>query len=152
MPDTPRLIVPALGRIYGNCSICAETALRIALGIILMPHGLQKLFGWFGGAGLARVATSFEGIGYKPGLFWAVIVALTEAVGGLLLVLGLLTRPAALAVVIFMLNAIVVTWGKGFFWTNGGAEYSILLFFVALFFLIRGGGACSLDRKLGREF
>jgi putative oxidoreductase len=152
MPDSPRLIVPALGRIYAKFSTCAETALRIALGVILIPHGLQKLFGWFGGAGLARMATTFEGIGYKPGLFWVIVVALTETVGGLLLVLGLLTRPAALAVVIFMLNAIFVTWHRGFFWNAGGAEYSILIFFVALFFLVRGGGACSLDRKFGREF
>ena len=72
--------------------------------------------------------------------------------GGLLLVLGLFTRPAALFVVIFMLNAIYVTSAKGFFWTAGGAEYSILILLSALYFLIRGGGACSLDRKLGREF
>jgi len=67
-------------------------------------------------------------------------------------VLGLFTRPAALAVVIFMINAIYVTSAKGFFWTAGGFEYSLLLLLVALYFLIRGGGGCSLDRKIGREF
>jgi putative oxidoreductase len=153
MPDpSPRRFIPALGRIYERFSPCAHLALRIGLGAILIPHGCQKLFGWFGGAGLARFATIFEGIGYKPGLFWAIVVALTEALGGLLLILGLFTRPAALAVFIFMLNAIWVTSAKGFFWTAGGFEYSLLLLLVALYFLIRGGGACSLDRKLGREF
>jgi putative oxidoreductase len=153
MPEnSPRLFIPALGPIYHRFSPCVEVALRIALGAILIPHGCQKLFGWFGGAGLARFATIFENIGYKPGLFWVIIVALTEALGGLLLVLGLFTRVAALAVLIFMLNAIYVTSAKGFFWTAGGFEYSLLIAFVALYFLIRGGGACSLDRKFGREF
>jgi putative oxidoreductase len=150
--QSPRLYIPALGRIYERFSPCAEVALRICLGAILIPHGCQKLFGWFGGAGLARVATGFENIGYKPGLLWAIVVALTEALGGLLLVLGLFTRPAAVAVLIFMLNAIWVTSAKGFFWTAGGFEYSLLIGFVAFYFLIRGAGACSLDRKLGREF
>jgi putative oxidoreductase len=153
MPDpSPRLYIPALGRIYQRFSPCAEAALRIGLGAILIPHGCQKLFGWFGGAGLARFATIFENIGYKPGLLWVIVVGLTEALGGLLLILGLFTRPVALAVLIFMLNAIWVTSAKGFFWTAGGSEFSILIGLVALYFLIRGGGACSLERKLGREF
>lgn len=153
MPEnSPRLFIPALGPIYQRFSPCVEAALRIALGAILIPHGCQKLFGWFGGAGLERFAAIFANIGYKPGLFWVIVVALTEALGGLLLVLGLFTRVAALAVLIFMLNAIYVTSAKGFFWTAGGFEYSLLIAFVALYFLIRGGGACSLDRKLGREF
>ena len=153
MPEaSTRLYIPALGRIYERLSPCAAVALRICLGAILIPHGCQKLFGWFGGAGLERFATIFANIGYKPGLFWVLVVALTEALGGLLLVLGLFTRVAALAVLIFMLNAIYVTSAKGFFWTAGGLEYSLLIAFVALYFLIRGGGACSLDRKLGREF
>ncbi len=153
MPEaSPRLYIPALSGIYQRLWTCAEVALRIALGALLFPHGCQKLFGWFGGAGLARFATIFDNIGYKPGLFWAIVVGLTEALGGLLLVFGLFTRPAALAVVIFMLNAIYVTSAKGFFWTAGGSEYSILILFVAFYFLIRGGGACSLDRKIGREF
>jgi len=118
MPDhSPRLYIPSLGRFYAKFSPCAEAALRIGLGLILIPHGLQKLFGWLGGAGLVRFAQIFEGIGYKPGLFWAIVVGLTEALGGLLLVLGLFTRPAALFVAIFMLNAIYVTSAKGFFWT-----------------------------------
>lgn len=153
MPEnSPRLFIPALGPIYRRFSPCVEAALRIALGAILIPHGCQKLFGWFGGAGLERFATIFANIGYKPGLFWAIVVGLTEALGGLLLALGLFTRPVALAILIFMLNAIYVTSAKGFFWTAGGFEYSLLIGFVALYFLIRGGGACSLDRKIGREF
>jgi putative oxidoreductase len=150
--SSQRLYVLSLGPIYERFSSCVETALRIGLGAILIPHGLQKLFGWLGGAGLAKFAVIFANIGYKPGLFWVVVVGVTEALGGLLLILGLFTRPAALAVVIFMLNAIWVTSAKGFFWSAGGFEYSLLILLVALYFLVRGGGACSLDRKLGREF
>ena len=69
----------------------------------------------------------------------------------ILLVLGLFTRFAALALVIFMIVAVHFTSGKGFFWTQGGLEYSLLILFVGLVFLIHGGGEYSLDRKLGRE-
>ena len=73
-------------------------------------------------------------------------------IGGILLVIGLFTRGAALAVAIFMLNAVYFTSKTGgFFWTNRGSEFSILLLACAVFFLIRGGGAWSVDRHLGRE-
>jgi putative oxidoreductase len=62
-----------------------------------------------------------------------------------------LTRFAALAIVIFMINAVWFTSNKGFFWTAGGLEYSLLIGVVALVFLIRGGGKCSVDSAMGRE-
>jgi putative oxidoreductase len=152
MSDQPRLYIPALGPIYQKLDCVALPMLRVAMGVILFPHGAQKLFGWFGGRGLDAFAVTFGNLGYKPGLFWAVVVGLTEALGGLLLALGLFTRPAALAIVIFMCNAIYWTSTKGFFWTGGGSEFSILILVVALVFLIRGGGHASLDRMIGREF
>jgi putative oxidoreductase len=113
---------------------------------------MQKLFGAFGGAGLTANAQLFDRLGYHPGMFWGTLVGCTELIGGILLVLGLFTRCAATAVVIFMLNAVYVTSkAGGFFWTNRGSEFSILILFAAVFFLIRGGGAWSLDQKLGRE-
>jgi putative oxidoreductase len=85
-------------------------------------------------------------------MFWGTLVGCTEFVGGILLVLGLFTRGAALAVTIFMLNAVYVTSKSGgFFWTNRGSEFSILILAAAVFFLIRGADEWSLDRKLGRE-
>ena len=71
--------------------------------------------------------------------------------GGILLVLGLFTRFAAAAVLIFMIVAVKFTSAKGFFWSAGGYEYPLLIGLCALFFLIRGGGQCSLDRMIGRE-
>ena len=147
-----RLYVPALGGIYGAANAYAEPILRIGLGAVLIPHGMQKLFGAFGGMGLTNNAALFERLGYTPGMFWGTLVGCTELIGGILLVLGLFTRAAALAVMIFMLNAVYVTSkAGGFFWTNRGSEFSILILATAVFFLIRGGGEWSLDRKLGRE-
>lgn len=153
MPDdVPRLIIPALGVLYKRLDGIVLLLLRLTMGAILVPHGCQKLFGWFGGAGLERFSQTFGSLGYQPGWFWAILVGLTEALGGLLLAVGLLTRPAALAIAIFMLNAVYWTSKRGFFWTQGGAEYSILILVVALVFLIRGGGRWSLDHAIRREF
>ena len=148
---TTRLYVPALGGIYSAVHEYAEPILRIALGAILIPHGCQKLFGMFGGMGFAGNAALFDKLGYTPGVFWGTMVGLTEFVGGILLILGLFTRFAAAAVLIFMIVAVHFTSAKGFFWASGGSEYALLIGVCALFFLIRGGGACSLDRTIGRE-
>jgi putative oxidoreductase len=150
---SPRLIIPALGGLYDALSDFAHAVLRIGLGAILIPHGMQKLFGSFGGMGLEKNAALFDKIGYSPGMFWGTLVGCTELVGGALLVIGLFTRPAALAVVIFMINGVYfLSRTGGFFWSNRGSEFAILIGLVALFLLIRGGGLWSVDRKVGREF
>jgi putative oxidoreductase len=143
--------VPALGKLYAAVNAYAEPILRIGLGAILIPHGMQKLFGSFGGMGLTANAALFDRIGYTPGIFWGTLVGLTELIGGILLVVGLFTRFAAAAVLIFMIVAVKFTSAKGFFWSAGGYEYPLLIGLCALFFLIRGGAACSLDRMIGRE-
>jgi putative oxidoreductase len=143
--------IPAFSGIYGAVSEYAEPILRIALGAILIPHGMQKLFGAFGGMGFSGNAALFERLGYQPGIFWGTLVACTEFIGGILLVLGLFTRFAAAAVLIFMIVAVKFTSAKGFFWAQGGSEYALLIGFCALFFLCRGGGPWSVDRAIGRE-
>jgi len=148
---TSRLYVPAFSGIYAAANDYAEPILRAALGAILIPHGMQKLFGAFGGMGFAGNAALFDRIGYTPGIFWGTLVGCTELIGGILLVLGLFTRFAAAAVLIFMIAAVHFTSAKGFFWSSGGSEYPLLIGVCALFFLIRGGGKCSLDRMIGRE-
>jgi putative oxidoreductase len=151
--STPRPLIPALGGLYSGLSNIAQAVLRIALGGILIPHGMQKLFGSFGGMGLEKNAALFDKIGYTPGMFWGTLVGCTELVGGVLLVLGLLTRPAAFAIIIFMINGVYFTSKTGgFFWTSRGSEFAILILVVAFFVLIRGGGPWSLDRRIGREF
>lgn len=153
MASDDRLIIPAFGGIYRSFDGISDTLIRVALGALLLPHGLQKLFGWFGGRGLQANTELFNKLGYSPGWLWGNIVVGTEVIGSLLLIIGLWTRPAALAVAIFSFNAIIFTQGRGgFFWSNGGSEYSILLFVCALFVLIRGAGNYSVDRAMGREF
>ena len=65
-----RLYVPALGGLYSAVNEYAEPILRIGVGAILIPHGMQKLFGAFGGMGLTNNAALFERLGYTPGMFW----------------------------------------------------------------------------------
>jgi len=146
-----RYYIPALGRIYEKFDGCMLPMLRIVLGAILIPHGCQKLFGWFGGMGFTRFSALFDQLGYKPGVVWVTIVALTELVGGIMLILGLFTRFWAAGVAIFMINAVWFTSAKGFFWTAGGFEFSLLILAVALVFVVRGGGELSLDSKMSKE-
>lgn len=153
MADTtaPRRYVPAFAGIYDFFDPIALPALRFVMGLVLFPHGCQKLFGWFGGAGFEKFVENFDKSGWHPAAFWVALVALTETVGGLMLAFGFLTRFAAAAIVIFMLNAIWATGHRGFFWTQGGLEYSLIICMVALVFLIKGGGRFSIDHALGRE-
>jgi putative oxidoreductase len=146
-----RYYIAACGRIYTRLAHYMLPLLRITLGLILIPHGAQKFFGWFGGAGFERFSQIFESVGYRPGAFWVTLVAGTELIGGVMLVIGLFTRFWAAALAIFMINSVWVTSAKGFFWLDKGSEYSILLLVCALVFLIQGGGDYSIDKKLGKE-
>ena len=147
-----RYFIPAFGNLYARLEPFALPLLRAGLGLILIPHGCQKLFGMFGGMGLNANAALFQRLGYSPGMFWGTLVGCTELIAGTLLVLGLFTRPAALSIVIFMIFSIHFTSAKGFFWANGGMEYSILILLVALVFVVRGGGEYSLDKSMAKEF
>ena len=136
-----------------NADSLSWTIVRVATGAMLMPHGAQKLFGWFGGHGLAGTGQFFQSLGLAPGLLFAGAAGLTEFFGGLLLVLGLLTRASAAAVVALMAYAaFVVHLGNGFFWTSGGLEYPLLWGLIALAILIRGGGEFSLDHRIGWRY
>ena len=150
--NSSRYYIPALAGLYSSLQSLVLPLLRAGLGIILLAHGCQKLFGMFGGMGLTANAALFQRLGYQPGMFWGTLVGLTEVIGGILLVIGLFTRPAAFSIVIFMIFSIHFTSAKGFFRTAGGMEYSILILLVALVFMIRGGGEYSVDSKLGKEF
>jgi len=147
----PRPYVPAFSGIYAAFDPIALPLLRLTMGLILVPHGCQKLFGWFGGLGFEKFTEIFDKMGWHPAFFWVALVALTESVGGLLLAFGFMTRFAAAAILIFMINAVWATHAKGFFWAQGGMEYPILIGIVALVFLIKGGGRFSVDHALGKE-
>lgn len=147
-----RLVFPVLGPVYSALAPFAWPLVRVVAGVNLIPHGLQKLLGWFGGKGMEATAEYFASVGYEPAALWVWLVALTEAVGGFLLAVGLLTRPVALAIAIFMFTAVAHHAPNGFFWPQGGFEYPLLWGVVALALIIRGGGALSVDRLIGRAF
>jgi putative oxidoreductase len=128
----------------------ATLPLRIALGVIFLAHGGQKLFGWLGGRGLAGTAGFLAGkLGLSPAMLWAGLVGVGEFGGALLLLLGLFNRLGALAISIIMLVAIFgVHWGAFFMPT--GIEFPFALFCSALALLIAGGGRFSLDGWLQR--
>lgn len=127
--------------------------LRLVVGLTLAAHGAQKLFGWFGGYGLAGTGGFMEQLGFRPGRRAALMAGLAEAGGGLLLALGAATPLAATAIVGVMLVAIVgVHWPKGFFNHGGGYEYLLVLSTAALSVVLAGPGRYSLDAWVGRQF
>jgi putative oxidoreductase len=142
-------LVPALGAIQKSLAPFVEPAIRVTAGLLLVPHGAQKLFGWFGGYGLEATGQYFESIGFPASM--ALLVGLTEFVGGLALALGLGTRIAAGFIAGFLAVAVTQHYAAGFFWNEGGFEYPLLWGIVALGFVIRGGGRYSVDAAIGRE-
>lgn len=144
-------VIPAVAPVTEALSPLAEPMVRVAAGLLLVPHGAQKLFGLFGGYGLEATSQFFATKLGLPASF-ALLAGLIEFIGGLALAAGLATRLAAALVVGVMAVAVFhVHLSKGFFWTQGGYEYPLLWGVVALAFVIRGGGRYSLDARIGRE-
>jgi putative oxidoreductase len=123
---------------------------RLVVGLAMAAHGAQKLFGWFGGYGLAGTGGFFEGIGFRPGRVFAFFAGLGEFGGGLLMALGLGGALGPAVIVLVMLVAIfTVHISKGFFITNGGWELNAAYIASAVAVAYAGNGAYSLDRILG---
>jgi putative oxidoreductase len=146
-----RPIVPAFTSITDALAPFAEPLVRVAAGLLLVPHGAQKLFGWFGGYGIDATGQFFAAkLGLPASL--AVVAGVIEFFGGFLLAAGIATRAVAALVAGLMAVAVVqVHLPAGFFWTSGGYEYPLLWGIVALSFAIRGGGRYSVDALIGRE-
>lgn len=124
--------------------------LRLVVGALLVGHGTQKLFGWFGGGGPDATAQMFSSLGYTDPREKALLAGTTEAGAGLLFVLGWLTPFAAAAVIGVMINAAVaVHLPNGLWASSGGYEYNLVLATVGLMFAFAGPGAWSLDAALG---
>ena len=121
--------------------------LRVGAGIVFAAHGAQKLFGWFGGYGLEGTAGWMESIGLTPGVPMAAMAGGAEFFGGLLLITGLLVRPAAFILAITMLVAIgTVHLQNGLFMSNNGYEFGLALLVISAALVIRGAGSMSADR------
>ena len=126
---------------------------RLILGLALFAHGSQKLFGWFGGGGIAGTGGFFENLGFRPGRLFALMAGLGEAGGGLLTLLGLGGALGPVLIVLVMLVAIgAVHIQKGFFAANGGYELPLTNVAVALAIAFGGNGPYSLDAALHLNF
>lgn len=130
---------------------------RLTLGIVMFPHGAQKMLGWFGGYGFMGTMSFFTGQMHIPAAF-AFLAILAEFAGSLGLLTGLLSRVAAFGIAVNMLVAILtVHLGNGFFMNWFGAqkgegfEYHLLAIGLALIVMLSGGGRASLDRALTRQ-
>ncbi|GAA3548704.1 DoxX family protein [Zobellella aerophila] len=126
--------------------------LRVPVGIIFMAHGAQKLFGWFGGYGLEGTGQFMASIGLTPGMLMAFLAGAGEFFGGLFILLGLLTRPAALTLAVTMLVAIFsVHIQNGLFMSNGGYEFGLALLAASVSLLFSGAGKLGLDQALAQR-
>ena len=129
---------------------------RVFLGVVILPHGLQKLLGMFGGYGFSATVEYFVSTGI-PSLI-AVLIILGESFGALFLILGLISRISAAGIVIIMLGAILMVHGQhGFFMNWFGAqagegfEYHLLALGLAVVVLINGGGKWALDSEITKK-
>jgi putative oxidoreductase len=133
------------------------TIARVALGVAVLPHGLQKTLGWFGGYGFTNTLNWFTGTMHVPSIL-GVAAILAESLGALALITGFATRAAAAGVgAVFITAVMMVHVPNGFFmnWTGTqkgeGIEYFILGLALVAIVLIQGGGAASVDRQLTRK-
>jgi putative oxidoreductase len=140
--------------VFGTYASWSHLVVRLGLGIVFFAHGAQKTFGWFGGHGLSATIGGFRQMNIPPAA--TVLAAFIECFGGLALILGLLARPVALALILVMLMAIVKVHGRNGFFLNfamtpgkgHGYEFNLALIALALSILIGGAGALSIDRLI----
>jgi putative oxidoreductase len=123
---------------------------RVALGVIFLGHGAQQMFGSFGGPGLDGFGTFLAGNGFQQPAMLAGLTAVVELVGGVLVVIGLLTPLAAAGLLAVMIDAISLKLGGGMFGTRGGGGYELefALAAMAAALTLTGAGRIALDRLL----
>jgi putative oxidoreductase len=128
--------------------------IRIVLGLVFFAHGAQKVLGWFGGAGLKETLKTMHEFLHLP-IPLAFLAVMTEFLGGAGLIVGLLSRVAAIGICVTMLSAIAMVHGRNALFMNWlgdrkghGFEYHLLAIALAIAIVVRGSGAASLDRLL----
>ncbi len=141
-------------KLFATTDDAALLILRVLLGIVFFPHGMQKLFGWFGGYGFSGTFGFFTGSMHVPAIF-AFLAIIAEGLGCLGLITGFLTRLSALGIGTNMVVAVLMIHYKfGFFmnwdWKQPGEgiEYHLLVIAIALALIIRGGGKWSVDKAI----
>jgi putative oxidoreductase len=147
-----------LEKIFQTDESFAPLILRVILGIVIFPHGAQKLLGWFGGFGLEGTLGFFTQTMGVP-MVIAILVIMGEFFGALGLITGFLTRFSAVGILLIMLGAVSMAhWNNGFFmnWSGKqageGFEYHLLVIGMAIVLIISGGGKLSLDQWFMKSF
>jgi putative oxidoreductase len=135
-------------RLMATSPIWMTLPIRLGLGVIFAAHGAQKVLGSFNGPGLAKFISFPAPFPFmKPGWLWMGAAAFSELIGGILIILGLMTRLGAFLIFCTILTAIAgVHWPH--FFLPAGMEYAMALFAMCLALLISGGGMASLDLAL----
>lgn len=120
--------------------------IRLVIGLTIIGHGSQKLFGWFGGGGIAKTGQGFEAMGIKPGGFMALLVGLAEFIGGIFVAAGFFTIVGSILIIITMVGAITMVHYKNGFWSSdGGYEYNVVMIAAAAGVALIGAGEYSFD-------
>jgi len=147
----------ALQLLLKTNSSTAPLIARVMLGIVMFPHGAQKMLGWFGGNGFTGTMNFFTGTMHIPAVF-AFAAILAEFAGALGLIAGLFSRVAAFGIATVMVVAVLTTTAANGFFMNWygnqkgeGFEYHLLAIGLALIVLIHGGGKASLDSAIQRR-
>ncbi len=141
-----------INRIIATSQGLDTLPLRLAAGVIFAAHGAQKLFGWFDGYGLEGTGAWMASIGIEPGVLMAALAGSAEFFGGLLLIAGLLVRPAAVVLAITMVVAVVTVHLKnGLFMANNGYEFGLALLVISISLVIRGAGGISADQLIHKQ-
>lgn len=144
--------ISLLATMFQSNQSFSPLALRLSAGIIFAAYGAQKLFGLFGGYGLEGTGQWMESIGLAPGYLMALMAGSAEFFGGLLLILGVATRPAALALAGTMLVAIVtVHLPNGLFMSNNGYAFGLALLAISVSLVFSGAGRYAVDNLIGSK-
>ncbi|AOP35038.1 hypothetical protein A0128_15010 [Leptospira tipperaryensis] len=144
-----------LQKFFKTDSDLGSLILRVVAGVVLFPHGAQKILGWFGGYGFTGTMGYLVGIGIPTPIAFLVIIG--EFFGALGLIFGFLTRLSALGIGIVMLGAVYVHIPNGFFvnWAGNqqgeGYEFHLLVIGISLVLFIKGAGKASIDSLIGKK-
>ena len=145
-PKDPRPLIPALGRYYGFTSDFAYLIVRVTAGLMLLPHGWPKVLNPGGALGY------FTKLGLEPSWLFTSVAMFNENLGGILIAIGLFTRPiAALLIIEFLVLMFKVHVARGYGVAVNGIELPLMWLMLFIAILLRGGGPWSVDRRLGRE-
>jgi putative oxidoreductase len=125
---------------------------RLVFGLVMAAHGTQKLFGWFGGYGIAGTGGFFDQLGFRPGRVFATLASVSEVGGGLLVAFGFLGPVGpALVLSVMIVAGIAVHWRNGLFAMGNGIELTLLYAAAAVTLALTGPGLFSLDALFGLE-